>query len=351
MSGGEMREAQTVVVGLSGGVDSAVTAYLLKEAGWRVLGVTLRTRDANAEEADAARVAEHLGISWQVLDVRQAFEDHVVSHFVAEYVQGRTPNPCIVCNPLVKFAGLLDFAQRQGAAWIATGHYARVAQYPETGRYCMQSSVGIQKDQTYALCGLTQDQLAHTLTPLGEYQKPQVREIALQAGLPVAEKPDSQEICFVPDDDYGAFLESRLSHAISPGEFIDPSGQVIGTHRGYIHYTIGQRKGLGMGFGARKYVLAIDPKTNRVTLGENADLFANRVEARDMNWQALPGLTGERRVQAKLRYAQKAAPATVCPTPDGGVVCHFDTPQRAATPGQTLALYDGPYLLGGGTIC
>lgn len=357
-------KAQKVVVGMSGGVDSSVAAYLLKEAGYDVIGVTMQIwQDEDRETLedqggccglsavdDARRVAQALDIPYYVMNFKQEFRKYVMDYFVAEYAQGRTPNPCIACNRYVKWEALLHRSLQIGADYIATGHYARIAVYPETGRRCLQLSATAQKDQTYALYNLTQDQLKATLMPIGNYTKEQIRKIAENIGIQVAHKPDSQEICFIPDNDYGGFLEAEHGGPFPAGNFVDLEGNVLGRHKGIVHYTVGQRKGLGIAFGEPKYVHAIRPESNEVVLGDNAGLFSPVVYADNINFMAIPELDGERRVLAKIRYSHKPAPATVRMTADGRLECVFDTPQRAITPGQALVLYDGDYVLGGGTI-
>ncbi len=356
-------EKKTVVVGMSGGVDSSVAAWLLKEQGYAVIGVTMQIwqdGDALAEQEnggccglsavdDARRVAETLGIPYYVLNLKEAFRTHVIDYFAREYQSGRTPNPCIACNRYVKWDALLRRSLSIGADYIATGHYARICRLPN-GRYAIRRSVTAEKDQTYALYNLTQEQLAHTLMPVGEYTKAQVREMAARLGLLVADKPDSQEICFVPDGDYAGFLASYLGEAPSAGNFVDRDGHVLGRHAGITHYTVGQRRGLGLPMGRRVFVTEIRPQANEVVVGENADLYKRRVLAGDVTAMSVPFFRDGMRVTAKIRYNHKDAPATVSPLSGGRAECVFDEPQRAPAPGQAVVFYDGETVLGGGTI-
>ena len=352
---------EKIVIGMSGGVDSSVAAYLLKEQGYDVIGVTMQVwKDAeqNAEDedtdiqavADAKRVAAQLGIPHYTLNFKPTFEKHVVDYFVQEYLQGRTPNPCNVCNRYVKWEALLKRAREFGAEKIATGHYARVVKL-ENGRYALKKSATDAKDQNYALCNLTQEQLAATKMPLGEYTKDEIRAIAAKAGIEVANKPDSQEICFIPDHDYAAFIEQRTGGKVPPaGNFVSPDGEVLGQHKGIIHYTIGQRKGLGVAFGKPVFVSEIRPETNEVVLGDNEDIFRTELYAGKLNWMSVAAPENGMALQAKIRYAHKGAPCRVYPASDGRVRVVFEQSQRAITPGQAIVFYDGDIVAGGGTI-
>ncbi len=350
-----------VVVGMSGGVDSSVAAYLLKEQGYDVTGVTMEIwNSASGEEAeggccgfsaieDARRVAYELGIPHYVMNFRDIFEEKVMRYFTAEYQQGRTPNPCIACNRYVKWEALLTRSLGIGADFIATGHYARIRQLPG-GRYTIANSVTAAKDQTYALYNLTQDQLAHTLMPVGEYHKEEIREIAQRQGLPVAHKPDSQEICFIPDHDYAGFIEKYTGTSDREGNFVDTRGNILGRHRGITHYTVGQRKGLGVTFGKPMFVLAIRPETREVVLGEAGEVFGDSLICDHLNFMAIPDLTDELRVMAKIRYSHAGAWARIRKTGPDEVTCRFETPVRAITPGQAVVFYSEGNVLGGGTI-
>lgn len=354
-----------VVVGMSGGVDSSVAAYLLKQEGYEVIGVTMQIwqdEDEYVTEAeggccglsavdDARRVAEVLDIPYYVMNFKREFRESVMDYFIREYESGRTPNPCIACNRFVKWESLLKRSLSIGADYIATGHYARIARLPG-GRFAIRNSVTAQKDQTYALYNLTQEQLSRTLMPVGDYHKDEVRKVALRAGLPVAAKKDSQEICFVPDGDYAAFIE-RESGMIAPeGNFVNTKGEVIGRHKGITHYTVGQRRGLGIAAGRRIFVLRIRPETNEVVIGEGDEVFSDTVTADHINFMAIPDLPAGKSVRllGKIRYGHAGAPCTLTRTGEDEVVCRFDHPVRAVTPGQALVLYQGDYVACGGTI-
>ena len=352
-----------VAVGMSGGVDSSVAAYLLKEQGFDVIGVTMQIWQdeeplAMAENGgccglsavdDARRVADRLDIPYYVLNFKQEFKDKVIDYFIDEYVHARTPNPCIACNRYVKWEALLNRALELGCDYIATGHYARVCQL-DNGRYALQKSAAVRKDQTYALYNLTQEQLSRTLMPVGEYDKEQIRKMAEEIGLLVAGKPDSQEICFIPDNDYASYIEKETGQTFPEGNFVDAGGRVLGRHKGIIHYTVGQRKGLGLSLGTPAFVTELRPETNEVVIGTNEDTFHDRLLAGRVNWMSIPELQGERRVTAKIRYSHQGAPCIIRMTGEDEVECRFDGPVRAITPGQAVVFYDGDIVVGGGTI-
>ncbi len=352
-----------VVVGMSGGVDSSVAAYLLKKAGYDVIGVTMQIWQEDAVEQeenggccgltavdDARRVAEHLDIPYYVMNFKDEFKCKVMDYFVEEYLRGRTPNPCIACNRYVKWESLLKRSMEIGADYIATGHYARIDTLPN-GRLAVRNSVTAAKDQTYALYNLTQNQLSKTLMPVGDYTKEEIRQIAQEAGLPVAYKADSQDICFVPDGDYSAFIESVAGDRVpGSGNFVTPEGKVLGMHKGITHYTIGQRRGLELPMGERVFVTQIRPETNEVVIGKNEDIFTTKVLCENVNYMGMEDLTEARRVLAKIRYNHKGEYCKIEKLPDGKVLCTFEQPVRAATPGQAAVFYEGEYVLGGGTI-
>lgn len=350
-----------VVVGMSGGVDSSVAAFLLKEQGYDVIGVTMQIWQDDSVETtengccgiqavdDARRVAGQLDIPYYVMNFKNEFKDNVIDYFVEEYKLGRTPNPCIACNRYVKWESLLKRSLQIGADFIATGHYARICQL-DNGRYAIRNSVTAKKDQTYALYNLTQKQLAHTIMPIGDYTKEQVRKIAEDNNLMVAHKPDSMEICFVPDNDYAGYIERTTDYKPVPGNFVDVNGNVIGRHNGIIHYTVGQRKGLGLAMGHPVFVVAIRPETNEVVIGENNDVFSKTLYANNLNYMSIEKLQGQVRAKGKIRYSHGGADCTIRMIDDKTLECTFDEPQRAVTPGQALVLYDGEYVLGGGVI-
>ncbi len=356
-------EKKKVVVGMSGGVDSSVAAYLLKEQGYEVIGVTMQiwqdTERLVQEENggccglsavdDARRVAADLNIPYYVMNFKNEFKEHVIDYFVEEYLHGRTPNPCIACNRYVKWESLLKRSMDIGADYIATGHYARIEQL-ENGRYSLRRSATLVKDQTYALYNLTQEQLKRTLMPVGAYSKDEIRKIAENIDLKVASKPDSQDICFVPDGDYAAFIRENSDKEIPEGNFVTAEGKILGTHKGITHYTVGQRKGLGLALGYPAFVIEIRPETNEVVIGTNEDSMTYYVRANRINFMSIEDLTKERRVFAKIRYNHKGAWCTVRKTGEDEILCTFEEKQRAVTPGQAGVLYDGEYVLGGGTI-
>ena len=380
-----MTERITIAVAMSGGVDSSTVAAMLAREGDTsgnrgdsrntVVGLTLQLWDQtrlagkngipDATKAgrccsledvyDARRVAEHLQIPYYVVNQQERFEDDVVRPFVAEYLRGRTPIPCSLCNNHLKFDQLLKTAQSIGASRIATGHYAINEYDAGRGRWILKRATDSGKDQTYFLFGLTQEQLAHTLFPLGRMTKPEVREVARQHGLALAEKPDSQEICFIPGGDYKQFLTAYLQEQgrqlpETSGDLVTPSGEVLGRHEGIFNFTVGQRKGLGVSSPSPLYVLHIDPATHRVTLGADEELATRTLRARGMNWISIPELTAPMRVQVKIRHRHEAAWATLEPVGTDEVIATFDEPQRAVTPGQSAVFYEGDEVVGGGWI-
>ena len=343
-----------VLIGMSGGVDSSVAAHLMRAQGYRCGGCTmlLHSHACGGEEniADARAVADRLGIPFHVLDFQEAFEAHVIRNFVSCYEAGVTPNPCIECNRNLKFREMLEAALTLGYDKVVTGHYAQIRQDPDTGRYLLYKAADRAKDQTYFLAGLDQYQLRHTLFPLGSLTKAEVRVIAEENGFVNAKKRDSQDICFIPDGDYGAFLSRYTGKTYPAGDYLDLNGKVVGRHKGAVCYTLGQRKGLGIALGAPVYVCSKDMEHNTVTVAPNEALFSGSLLANNWNWFPFDCLTKPMAVTAKIRHSQFEKAATVYPEADGFARVVFEEPQRAITPGQAVVLYRDDMVIGGGTI-
>ena len=358
----EEKMQHRALIAMSGGVDSSVAAYLMKQAGFACVGATMRlyeNEDMSAPQAgtccsledveDARAVAAKLGMPYYVFNFKEDFGRQVMDRFVAAYETGCTPNPCIDCNRFLKFDRMYRRAQELGIGYVVTGHYARIQQ-SETGRWLLLKGPDPQKDQSYVLYAMTQEQLAHTQFPLGALRKEEVRAIAAAQGFINAKKHDSQDICFVPDGDYAAFIRRRTGRTYPEGDFVDTTGRILGRHRGIIHYTIGQRRGLGVSGGRPLYVKEIRPADNTVVLAEEHQLYAHTAIARDFNWIAWEAPAAPIRVQARARYHQPEQDATAFVLPDGRVQVTFDRPQRALTKGQAIVLYQADVVIGGGTI-
>lgn len=350
-----------VVVGMSGGVDSSVAAYLLKKQGYDVVGITMRMSpddpDVMENEGgccslsaveDARRVCDKLEIPFYVLNFKKQFKEKVIDVFVDEYIEGRTPNPCIECNKYLKFDELLRKARGIGAEYVATGHYAKIENID--GRYMLMRSEDQKKDQTYALYNFTQDQLAHTLMPCGEYTKDKIREIAKEIGLLTHNKKDSEEICFIPDNNHGRFITKEKPEKVKQGNFIDRKGNILGTHKGIVYYTIGQRRGLGIALGRPMFVTGINSKNNTITLGSEEEILKYALIAKEINFIPFDTLKEEMKVEAKIRYLSKASEAVLMPLENGRVKVIFKEKQRAITKGQSVVFYKGNIVIGGGKI-
>ncbi len=342
-----MKEKNRVLLAMSGGVDSSAAAVLLREQGYEVAGVVLKMSPAHEQTVEDAKIAAgQLGIQLFVKDMTEEFDREVVSYFAAEYRRGRTPNPCVVCNPKLKFKALLDTADAEGYQWIATGHYAGLRR--EANVTYLTKGENLERDQSYMLCRLGQDVLSRLILPLAHLPKPEVRQIAEQAGLSCAKKPDSQEICFIPDNDYARFIEERLGKC-EPGEFISPEGFPCGMHKGIIHYTIGQRKGLGIALGRPVFVKSIDPASNRVFLADAKDSFEQEIFLSDLSCTFPNSIQNGMETEVKIR--SRANPAKAVLTMENGLIrVRFAEPQRAPAAGQTAAIYQNDVVLGGGFI-
>ena len=352
-----------VVVAMSGGVDSSLTAALLLEQGYDVVGVTMRLSDENRDADpyndrsccslssvdDARRVADVLGIPHYVMDFTEPFQHSVIDYFLDEYLGGRTPNPCIACNRYIKFEGLLHKSEELGASYVATGHYARI-DCDRGSIYRLRKGLDLAKDQSYVLYHLNQKILAHVLLPLGIYKKEDTRRMAEEYHLPVAHKPESQEICFVPNDDYKAYMRKKRPECCRPGNIVDCLGNVLGQHEGLAFYTIGQRRGLGIAAPTPFYVIALDAEQNHVVVGKSDDVYATQLIAADINWTMWHDLQSIREVRAKIRYGKRDTPARIMPYLRGSVLVQFSEPQRAVTPGQSIVFYEDDIVLGGGVI-
>ena len=351
--------SKKVLLAMSGGVDSSVSAFLLKEEGYEVIGVTLDLLDMSCRIenpqtccsisafSDAKDVADRIGIKHYILDCKDVFKKEVINYFLDEYMLGRTPNPCIVCNSKIKFNILLKKARELDAAYIATGHYARIRK--EYGRFVLRKAQDARRDQSYFLYQLSLDQLSHSIMPLGDYRKEEVRKIAASLNLKVHNKQDSQEICFIPDGDYRDFIRKNLSE-IEPGPILDKEGNVLGEHKGIYLYTIGQRKGLGISTKKPLYVIRIDSLRNAIIVGEREETTSQSLVAKDLNLISIEVIVGEMKVMAKVRHQHKEAEATISPLKNGRVKVCFKEPQKAITPGQSVVFYENDRVIGGGVI-
>ncbi|NLJ57712.1 MAG: tRNA 2-thiouridine(34) synthase MnmA [Tissierellia bacterium] len=353
-----------VMVAMSGGVDSSVAAVLLRDQGYSICGATLKLFDDEDELTscntrtccsledveDARSVCYKLGIEHFVFNFKDTFKDEVIGKFARSYEEGNTPNPCIDCNRYIKFSKLIQRAILMEKDYIATGHYAQIEYDNISGRYLLKKAVDLSKDQSYVLYVLSQHDLSRTLLPLGAMEKTQVRKIAEERDLINARKPDSQDICFVKDGDYAGFLENTMGVESKKGNFIDRHGNVVGQHKGIIHYTIGQRKGLGIARGKPVYVINKNMEDNTVTIGNKEDLYTKKLKAFDLNMIAVEKLTSAMKATVKTRYSQQETPATLHPESEDEIIVEFDESQRAITPGQAVVFYDGDIVIGGGTI-
>lgn len=344
-----------IAVAMSGGVDSSVAAALLKEKGYDIFGITMQVRpEGEAGPSDfidaARRVADTIGIPHHAVDLRNVFHEKVIAPFCAEYSMGRTPNPCVWCNRYIKFDALFQQGVSLGARYLATGHHARLIKDDSSSRTLLQKGLDRAKDQSYFLYALTQEQLDHALFPIGYLTKEEVRVIAREKKLPVSRRPESQDICFIPDNDYARFLKDFIPQAFRPGPILDQNGNLLGSHRGILNYTIGQRKGLGIAAGEPRYVIAIESERNAVIVGGRESALSDELLATDVNWIAIAPPTEAIPATAKIRYRHAEADVTITPTDDGCFYVKFKEPQLAITPGQAIVFYNGDIVLGGGTI-
>ncbi len=342
-----------VLVGMSGGVDSTLSVHILKDLGYDIAGVNCLfcpDKSTLLDVSDAEKAAEKADVPFHVFDLRKDFSENVIGNFISTYECGGTPNPCIVCNKHLKFGSMLEKALEMGFDFIATGHYARIDFDEGTGRYLLKKGLDEKKDQSYFLYTLTQHQLAHTIFPLGDMTKDSVRKMAEKLNLINAKKRDSQDICFIPDGDYASFIETSLNKTYPKGSFIDTQGKILGEHQGIIHYTVGQRKGLGIALGKPAFVKNIDPENNTVTLCDNEELFSKELTARNINLISVSSITEPMRVKAKVRYRHEAQWATVTQLDEDTISVIFDEPQRAITKGQAVVFYNDDTVVGGGEI-
>ena len=350
----KMKSKGKVLLGMSGGVDSSVSAYLLKKEGYEVIGATFNLWDKDTHNKtlsnikDAKNVADMLGIQFHVFDMREQFKKYVVDYFISEYESGKTPNPCVACNRYVKFQGLIDKAKDLDIDFVATGHYAKVEE--KENRYILKKSKEESKDQTYFLYKLTQEQLSKTLFPLGNYKKTEIRDIAKKLDLKTANRPDSQEVCFIEDNNHYNFVKEYSQNLTQQGDMVDIQGNVLGIHNGISKYTIGQRRGLGVVTGKPMFVIDIDGESNTVILGSNDDLFKKELIASNLNWIAIDSLEDSMEVDIKIRSTAKSAKGKISPIEDSKVRVSFDIPQRAITKGQSVVFYKEDSVIGGGII-